>query len=66
MYKYFFWNSWAAGIDRLAMMLDDNTLPSQRRPIAIVVIPDREKTTSSENASTDIDTNVYSKIINFT
>jgi len=48
-------NSWAAGIDRLAMILDNKILPPQERPIAIVVIPNREKTLSSENDSADID-----------
>ncbi|RIA90595.1 histidyl-tRNA synthetase [Glomus cerebriforme] len=52
---------WAAGIDRLTMILDDNILPSRKRPIAIVIIPDYEKTTSSENTSTEVDNIISSK-----
>ncbi|CAG8670088.1 10359_t:CDS:2 [Funneliformis mosseae] len=46
---------WAAGIDRLAMILDENILSPRERPIAIVVIPNREKAPSSENSSADLD-----------
>ncbi|CAI2183454.1 2425_t:CDS:2 [Funneliformis geosporum] len=46
---------WAAGIDRLAMILDENILSTRERPIAIVVIPNRENAPSSENGSTDLD-----------
>ncbi|GES90339.1 histidine--tRNA ligase [Rhizophagus clarus] len=49
---------WAAGIDRLAIILNDKILSTQKRPIAIIIIPDREK---SENASTDTDTIISSK-----
>src|SRR5436305_13232502 len=46
IFIFIFFYSWAAGIDRLAMILDDNKLPSRKRPIAIIIIPDREKVTS--------------------
>ncbi|CAB4409293.1 unnamed protein product [Rhizophagus irregularis] len=49
---------WAAGIDRLAMILNDNFIPSRKRPIAIIIIPDREK---SENLSTETEPIISSK-----
>lgn len=40
------------------MILNDNFIPSRKRPIAIIIIPDREK---SENLSTETEPIISSK-----
>ncbi|CAG8491985.1 485_t:CDS:10 [Acaulospora colombiana] len=39
---------WAAGIDRLALILDESFVPLQERPVAVIVIPNRDEPSSDD------------------
>ncbi|KAG0050867.1 hypothetical protein BGZ83_004341 [Gryganskiella cystojenkinii] len=44
---------WAAGLERLSLLVNDKDIPPKRRPIALIPVPDRPSSSSSTSAMTE-------------